>query len=280
MRYPVRIAKCVYYKDDIVKNSKDQIEILEQLQYKIKSFFVYKDYSNIYKFYESRQFYEFQKKFNFLCKLDVSKCFNSIYTHSISWAVYGKQFVKDFYLKKLSKKFTNSFGDKFDALLRSSNSNETNGIPIGPEISRIFAEIILQNVDLEIEHKLSSSNLELNRDYIIKRYVDDYFIFYNLKENLTIIKNELILCLKEFNLNLNLQKEEYFYCPFITNISIFKHEFSLGADQYIKTDVIEHNGLKSLKINFNFRATGTGVAVSLPPTYATQEQSNTNIRLQ
>ena len=34
------------------------------------------------------------------------------------------------------------------------NYNETNGIVIGPEFSRIFAEIILQRVDKEVEKAL------------------------------------------------------------------------------------------------------------------------------
>lgn len=43
-----------------------------------------------------------------------------------------------------------SFGSKFDSLMQRMNYNETNGILIGPEVSRIFSEIILQAVDAEV----------------------------------------------------------------------------------------------------------------------------------
>ena len=64
--------------------------------------------------------------------------------------------------------------------MQQINYNETNGIIIGPEFSRIFAELILQSVDRIVEQKLvSKHNLKHKVDYEIFRYVDDYFIFFN-----------------------------------------------------------------------------------------------------
>src|SRR5690606_30212828 len=113
------------------------------------------------------------KKYNFLYKFDVSKCFNSIYTHSISWAILGKKFSKEIIGKEKE-----TFGSKFDTLLMDLNYNETNGIIIGPEFSRIFAEIILQSIDLTVLHRIEQQhNLKYKRDYEVFRYVDDYFVF-------------------------------------------------------------------------------------------------------
>ena len=61
----------------------------------------------------------------------------------------------------------------FDMLMQRLNYNETNGIIIGPEISRIFAEIIFQDIDSKVIRSLRSKGFKFNKDYVIKRYVDD-----------------------------------------------------------------------------------------------------------
>ena len=38
--------------------------------------------------------------------------------------------------------------------MQEMNYNETNGIVIGPEFSRIFAEVILQQIDTSVEREL------------------------------------------------------------------------------------------------------------------------------
>lgn len=63
--------------------------------------------------------------------------------------------------------------------MQSVNARETNGIVIGPEFSRIFAEIILQYIDQKVEHELLEEKLCQKSNYECYRYVDDYFLFYN-----------------------------------------------------------------------------------------------------
>ena len=53
-------------------------------------------------------------------------------------------------------------GDAFDNLMQSVNARETNGIVIGPEFSRIFAEIILQYIDQKVEQELLGKDLVRN----------------------------------------------------------------------------------------------------------------------
>src|SRR6185437_3430328 len=67
--------------------------------------------------------------------LDIAKYFPSIYTHSIPWALHGKEAAKKDRTKKL-------WGNIIDAYMRASNSNQTKGVPIGTDTSRIIAEII------------------------------------------------------------------------------------------------------------------------------------------
>ena len=123
----------------------------------------------------SNDFIDLERKYNTLYTLDVSKCFDSIYTHSISWATKTKTFTKGM----LANKSLN-FGDAFDKLMQRCNFNETHGVIIGPEISRIFAEIIFQKIDLNVQFKLRNIDAPLIKgvDYDIRRYVDDVFIYF------------------------------------------------------------------------------------------------------
>lgn len=67
--------------------------------------------------------------------------------------------------------------------MQHANYKETNGIIVGPEISRIFAEIILQAVDLAILRQLKELyGYSLGRDYEIRRYVDDSYVYANSQE--------------------------------------------------------------------------------------------------
>ena len=113
-----------------------------------------------------------EQRFVFLTEFDVHKCFYNIYSHSITWAVKSKQFAKMNHKKQ-------SFENDFDTLMQRTNYNETNGIVVGPEASRIFAEIILQKIDLNALSDLELQGLKYGDDFEIKRYVDDYFVFAN-----------------------------------------------------------------------------------------------------
>ena len=231
LRSAKRVAGCTYIdsKSLVEKFDKDDssIEIDGQNYENLKSFFVYKKLRNIFEFYESEEHHSSERRFSYLSKLDISHCFDSIYTHSISWAVYKKEFAKK-YLSETKK----SFPDCFDKLMQQVNYNETNGILIGPEVSRIFAEIILQAIDVEIKDDLVVKGLKLGVDYQVFRYVDDYFVFYNDASEFAIIKSVLQKKLKVFKLDLNKHKEEVYSRPIITPISIAKKKIaSLISDR-------------------------------------------------
>ncbi|RZK23075.1 MAG: RNA-directed DNA polymerase, partial [Flavobacterium sp.] len=171
IRKPSKIAKFVYSNDALHLRLKgkddDAIEDNSKEYENLKTYFTYKDYSNIYKFYEDYQYHRAEKKYNQMFKFDISKCFPSIYTHSIVWALFNKEVVKDEIL--LSK---STFAGKFDKLMQYANFGETNGILVGPEFSRIFAELILQRIDKDIEDELRKENIIFKKDYEVYRYVD------------------------------------------------------------------------------------------------------------
>lgn len=209
-------------------------EIIEEFgkEYKsLKTYFAYQYYSNIHKFFESYSFHQAEKKFKKLVKFDISKCFDSIYTHSITWALADKQVVKEYL--PIARDY--SFGGAFDTLMQKLNYNETNGIVIGPEFSRIFAEIILQKVDHNVEQSLIESNqLKSKVDYEIFRYVDDYFLFCSSDTKISQIMEEFRVQLKKFKLDINDSKTETYEKPIITQLTIAKIKISQLLDKTIR----------------------------------------------
>ena len=178
------------------------------------SYFTYKYYNRVYRFYESQDFIDLEKRFSLFWTLDVSKCFDSIYTHSMSWALKEKAFTK----RNVSVRAT--FAQAFDGLMQRANHNETHGIVIGPEISRIFAELILQTVDRQAVLRLKgTAHLDLEEDYAIRRYVDDVYIFAKKEPDAQRIYDTYADSLASFSLQVNNSKKREIERPFITDKS-------------------------------------------------------------
>lgn len=219
LRHPAALAG-VYVakaKNDDVTHKVGQVELrpndIEVELSKLVSYFSYEKYALLNKFYESKEFVRLEKRFSCLRQIDISKCFYGIYTHSLAWATRSKDFAK----RNLG---TYYFEAAFDILMQRANHNETNGIVVGPEISRIFAEIILQGIDVAVQSELRLKyELIEGQDYSIRRYVDDFSIFSNTKENLTNIEKVIRDHLSKFKLYVNESKVRDFERPFVTSLS-------------------------------------------------------------
>lgn len=223
LRKPHKIAQYFYYRDRLHRklsgHESDKVELFFNEYENLKTYFSYEKYSNIYKFYEDYRYQRAEKKFKYLVKFDLQSCFDSIYTHTISWATAsGADKVK-----VLPGYHGSWVGDAFDNLMQSVNARETNGIVIGPEFSRIFAEIILQYIDQKVEQELwEEKKLRHKFTYECYRYVDDYFLFYNDEKDRNLFMESLTKWLKEFKLQISPSKTEEFERPFITKVTIAK----------------------------------------------------------
>ncbi len=235
IRRPTRVSSFVFYKDKthqrMLTGEPVEVEESDWESENLKSFFVYQT-NRIHKFHESDDFHRCEKKYNKLLKLDISKCFDSIYTHSLAWALIGKDSVKE--EVEASKK---TFAGRFDTFMQGTNYKETNGIIIGPEFSRIFAELILQSVDRHLFLELRTKGYTHRVDYESFRYIDDYFIFYNDEIAKRAITNLLQVRLKDFKLHLNVVKKEEWDKPIITNISIAKQRIQELLSKSIAYDI-------------------------------------------
>jgi hypothetical protein len=98
---------------------------------------------------------------------DITDCYPSIYTHTISWALYGKLFAKT------ERNNKDLIGNKIDFWIREMSNGQTNGIPQGSTLMDFVAEMVLGYADLELTNRIGS----IMSNYKIIRYRDDYRIF-------------------------------------------------------------------------------------------------------
>jgi len=211
IRAPKTVASSFYSKsswENINKYKTGSIAIdgLDRYAKHAPSFFSYRGYDRLYKFFNSRDYLALEKRFSFLKTLDVTKCFDSIYTHCLSWAVKDKAFTKSYV------SIYSTFAQEFDVVIRHGNHNETNGIPIGPEVSRVFAEIVFQEIDRRVIQALA--DLKFDQDYEFRRYVDDVFIFARTESIANRIHDKYADVLIDFNLHTNAVKSTCINRPF------------------------------------------------------------------
>lgn len=106
--------------------------------------------------------------FSHILQTDVTDCYGSLYTHSITWALHGLEVAK----KKKGK--NTLLGDRIDSHVRAGRYGQTNGISQGCVLMDFVAEIVLGYVDGQINSALGKPG-----DFCILRYRDDYRIFAN-----------------------------------------------------------------------------------------------------
>ncbi len=223
LRSPARVASRFYEKEFVnysEKDSKGGVEVEEGAYGKVSpfasSYFTYKKYNFLYKYYDSYEAHRIEKKFEHLSRFDISKCFHNIYVPSFGWAVKGKDFAK-----RYSDHY--SIESRFQGLMQKANENEDSGIIIGPEFSRIYAEVILQRIDLDIIHRVKNDlSLYYDKDYTVRRYVDDYFLYTKSQSDALKILDLVTSELEKYKLFVNESKTEFVSVPFITGLTIAK----------------------------------------------------------
>lgn len=134
--------------------------------------------------------------FDYCLQTDVTDCYPSIYTHSISWALHGINVAK-------SNRSLVLLGNKIDKSIQSMQNMQTNGIPQGSVLMDFIAEMILGYSDKLLSEELSKEGIN---NYQIVRYRDDYKIFSDSKEDVEKILKTLSIILYDLNLKLNSAK--------------------------------------------------------------------------
>lgn len=241
LRHPYRKTTKFYGKRQKGSKFRDGVESDSEERIVSSSYFKYKTYPFLYRFFESYEYHRLEKKFHSMVQVDVSKCFPSIYTHSIGWAVKNKRLAK--------AKPDGSFDGDFDNLMQLTNYRETNGILIGPEVSRIFSEVILQKIDLNLVERMRENGYVISKDYDFRRYVDDYFIFYRSDDVKKSIVRNLEICLLDYKMYLNEAKTTISFRPFSTNISLSKFSLRNAVNDFYRSRYIENGDDPIIKLN-------------------------------
>lgn len=144
-------------------------------------------------------------RYTHLVKADIKNFYPSIYTHSIAWALHGRSKVR----KPANIHNYSLLGNRLDKLFQNANDGCTNGLPIGPVVSDIAAEIIAAAVDRELTRQIRSFGI----DCVAVRFKDDYRILTKSDNDARAIIKALQTSLKTYNLELSDEKTKIATLP-------------------------------------------------------------------
>lgn len=119
---------------------------------------------------------------------DISKFYNTIYTHSIPWALHGKPASK-------ADKSDSLWGNELDRLVRNLQDGQTLGIPTGPDASRVVSELIGIALDKELQNQVPGLNGI--------RFIDDFFIYSDSASEAELISHKINKILGDYELTSN-----------------------------------------------------------------------------
>jgi hypothetical protein len=185
-------------------------------------------------------------KFKLLIHTDITNFYNSVYTHSIPWAIHGRE-------NSFKDKECKLFGNKIDKLIQYANDGRTNGIPVGSAVSDLIAEILLARIDQQVSRRIKDEKIT----FLGTRFKDDYRILVKSeKEKDRILK---ILCeeLEKYNLLISENKTQIFTLP----EGLYRHHnreyfpYSLRGSGRIYFKKFEYTLLKVLDIHKKYSGT-------------------------
>jgi hypothetical protein len=126
---------------------------------------------------------------------DVTNYFPTLYTHTLPWALHGKAVAK----KNRKSRTGGMYGNDLDRRSMDIQDGQTIGLPIGPDTSHILAEVIGVAVDLKLREELGAWPAGF-------RYVDDFFLFFDTREEAERGLAAVIKAVNSFELQINAAK--------------------------------------------------------------------------
>lgn len=94
---------------------------------------------------------------------DLRAFYHSVYTHTIPWAIRGKATAK-------ADRFSQHYANKLDRYCRNAQDQQTIGLPVGPDTSRVIGELVASAVDERLRQETGVTSRDASR------YVDDFTI--------------------------------------------------------------------------------------------------------
>lgn len=141
-----------------------------------------------------------QTRFNsrYILRADISRFYESIYTHSIPWALHTKATAK-------ANRRAALLGNRIDYLVRKAQDDQSVGIPIGPDTSLVIAEMLMQRCDAEL--------LAAYPGIRGHRSIDDYELAFQSRSDAQVALDLLEGILADYELALNPRKTEIVDLP-------------------------------------------------------------------
>lgn len=167
----------------------------------------------------------------YMLTADLSQFYQSVYTHSIPWALHTKAVAKanpsDFSL----------LGNVLDLAIRNGQDRQTMGIPIGPDTSLVIAEVLLASVDSRLDGPM------VRRGF---RYIDDFGCgFQTIAEAESLLGN-LQRAVGDLQLQLNPKKTGILGLPSVLEASWVPHlrlfAFRSKSANAQQTDLLSYFG--------------------------------------
>lgn len=147
---------------------------------------------------------QFRASNRFVVTADVSQWYPSTYTHSFTWALDGKLATK---AAIAAGRGGRRLGDRLDRAVQRAQSNQTIGMPIGPDTSFVLGELILSQCDAALLTKSAK------RWLMGFRYYDDYELYVRTSGEADKALAALENALGEYELSLNPYKVEVLPLP-------------------------------------------------------------------
>jgi hypothetical protein len=163
---------------------------------------------------------------NKLLNVDLSNFYPSLYTHTLSWIINGRNNAK--------VNRNRGFANELDQLIENCQFGETHGIPTGNLITRIISELYMCYFDERLEKQIGHS-------IKFSRYVDDFsYMFTYDAQKEKFLQSFRFIC-REYCLIINEQKTKVTIFPFPNTMdkdSIFnyfnnKHTFKIKKKMFV-----------------------------------------------
>ena len=136
----------------------------------------------------------------YLLKTDLVRFYPSIYTHSVPWAIHGKEVAR-------ADTQNHLWGNRLDVCLQAIQDKQTGGLPIGPDTSYIIAEMLSSRMDQMLQATIPSVPLKGTR------FIDDYHLYFRTRADAEGVVAALHGIARSFDLEINDVKTEILELP-------------------------------------------------------------------
>ena len=187
--------------------------------------------------------YEVLSSFEFITQTDISRFYHSLYTHVIPWAYQSKEKVKKLHDMR---KFREVKFDLADKIIRKGQGRQTIGIPVGPAMSYIFAELVCCAIDKQFNNLMKVESIGVNQiDFELIRFNDDVWIGSNSMLDAKIVAEKYREAVQHFELDLNESKTNIFAQEFK-----FTNQWEFEISQKVCSDLSEEDLRSILEFSY------------------------------